>query len=172
MNTRLQLLIIGALPFLALLACDKRGPTRVAMPQQQSVEQEAVQKVREDFERAWLKKGDSWFGIYTKGLGQHVIEAKGIAFKALQSPMGVSSADRLNGIDWSGTVEIDATVYRKKPIDRSGDWGEWKNGLPGIPFPYNLQKKKGQWTIQESETLSDRPPSPEELGIAEKHPSP
>jgi len=127
------------------------------------MEEQAVQKAREDFERTWLKQGDSWFGIYTKGLGQHVIEAKGISFKAYLAPMGISEADRLNGIEWTGTVEVDASVHRKKRLDGSGPWAEWKKGLPGIPMPYSLQKKNGQWNIQAAEPLSDRRPSTDEI---------
>lgn len=68
------------------------------------------------------------------------------------TPRTVSTADKLNGIQWLGITR--ATVSQSRtysPNYQNGGWSKWSEGftqaLGGIGLDANLRKENGRWTI-------------------------
>jgi hypothetical protein len=142
MRRRISMII--ALAGLALCSCEDRNThsTESTSRQQQSSEKstsvpraspvtsldaEATAQVKQHFESLWGQRGDSWFVTNRNILaGTHLKQAKGIRF-IVHSNRPPSEADRLNGIDWSGTATVYAKLVREKDLDiRSATWGTGK----------------------------------------------
>ena len=79
-------------------------------------------------------------------------------------PNPISDADRLNGIEWEGTLKLnsgavrcyireggfDVTVRRQAP-DKDKKWSEWKsNGREGFFLQVNAKKVNGNWERRSS----------------------
>jgi len=106
----------------------------------------------------WLSKitkcGDSYyrrehFGDSTPTPGKDV-------YYELREPdvnvthYGITEADKLNGLEWTGTIYLTAKVSRsigdKEPTNQ---WTEWANG-PGLEgdMSASMKKEKGQWIVK------------------------
>lgn len=104
--------------------------------------------VKRDVDAIWSKRGDSWYAMYYFGLGEPtVIEAKQLTMRAT-SDGSLSQADKLNGLEWKGAVELFASVSRKKDIS-APLWSEWHDGLElsGGGKQYSVEKRNGEWKL-------------------------
>lgn len=57
----------------------------------------------------------------------------------------LTKADEINGLEWSGTIEIASQVTRE--FDRSGNWAEWweSKGPLQVVLVYWVEKRNGKW---------------------------
>jgi hypothetical protein len=117
------------------------------LPVQTSAQQNDVKSAAD---RLWAKLltkcGDTYYtGGYSFGDDQHfeglglplfpkptsddvtkaAAEFKGVSF--VITTLNVTQADKLNGIEWSGILDLYSTAFRTKGPQDSG-WGEWENG--------------------------------------------
>jgi len=126
----------------------------------QDLDTEARAEVQKHFDKFWIQRDDSWVGIVNEGFmgGNAVIQAKGITFDVRSRPG--SEADKLNGVDWSGDVEVYARVARRRGFGSGDSWGEWEKGNPKGVFLYfcsKVEKKNGKWTIETGRAQLRRP---------------
>lgn len=116
-------------------------------------------EARREAEKYWLSKltrcGDSYyrrehFGDRSPTPGKEVYyELKEPDVEV--SEYGVGDADKLNGLEWTGTSYLTAKVSRsigdKVPVNQ---WTEWANGagLEG-DVAIGIRKEKGQWVMED-----------------------
>ena len=116
-------------------------------------------EAKREAEKYWLSKltrcGDSYyrrehFGDRTSTPGKDVYyEMKEPDVEV--SEMGITDADKLNGLEWTGTSYLTAKVSRsigdKEPVNQ---WTEWANGagLEG-DVAVGMRKEKGQWVVED-----------------------
>jgi len=90
----------------------------------------------------------------------------------------LSAADKANGIEWSGVVDVGCEVYRtarmdfdpqtNKAVRVAGKWGEWKkgdlaSGIGQVPlfngplivspshFPVTVRNGKWEWCVNSAQ---------------------
>lgn len=139
----------------------------------QNLDAEARAEVQKHFERFWIQRDDSWFGIVTEfPEGSDHIQAKGIKFD-VRSRGPASEADRLNGVDWSGDVEVYARVARRR---HGASWGEWESGTEKgvfLYYYYKVEKRNGKWTAElKGTTRLQRPEAPPPVASIKNSASP
>jgi hypothetical protein len=59
----------------------------------------------------------------------------------------MSEADRLNGVEWRGAVNFSATAGRVRQNDLS--WTDWQSYKYGTFWSVRLEKRNGNWTVNE-----------------------
>lgn len=172
----LSLLLLGLVGVVYLISRpgggDRQGlvvvqseAAEAAPPQAGSSEAQALAMVKAHFDGRWLKQGDSWFAIEDEIMGQRsLIQVKGVSFKVFSEP--TNQADKLNGLEWSGRVDYDATVSRRKPLQGAATWSNWENGFKkfSLYMPYYVSKSKGKWEM-DAQFKSCRKPTAEELAF-------
>jgi hypothetical protein len=90
---------------------------------------------------------------------------KGFSWKLKEDPL--TEADRLNGIQWHGTLDIKARVYREysRAFGDSESWSAWRN-FSGVKIQFVLTKAHGQWDVVPEDSLEpvgNEAPSCDEL---------
>lgn len=140
-------------------------------------EREAIEIASQIFAQAWTQMGDSWFAHTEQAVGgfifnsRHIpgmFQMKSVSFQI--SPLQISEADSLNGIEWAGDVTISSRVHRKY-IDENHQWEGWNNGTPQYmeigSTTYRLIRKQGSWIKPENPHPNVfRRPSTEEVNAA------
>ena len=142
---------------------------------------EASDAVMTEIENHWVAGPDGWVTARTSGSAyapDHFLrELREITITDAQ-PDPLSDADKLNGIDWSGSVTFTQTSCREAgdpgialeglsnpTVDRQrGQWTQW---LDWQPDPIHIQKTKGQWQIdQDTWLLRGTLPTPQDYANA------
>ena len=96
-------------------------PTQPQKPATDPLFEEARKQTTLRLVDNWTLNGDSSFSMYQQG-GPHYIEARGLITD--YRPVSVSEADKLNGIEWMGSISYASKLFRIfEPKD--GKWGEW-----------------------------------------------
>jgi hypothetical protein len=158
------LFIIAAVVIVAFTSRNRHTKRSSDAPPADLLAEQAMTQARSHFDSVWLKRGDSWFTVENQVplWGEKLVEAKDISFKAVDR-LPLAQADKLNGVEWSGRIAINATVSRSRAIRKASDWSAWQSGFPILVSPYELTKKNGKWEMTPS-FGSCRRPSSAELG--------
>jgi len=79
------------------------------------------------------------------GSGSQLLELKEVTFHS--TPVAISPADRMNGLEAAAKAWIQATVLRRTREVTSDSWDPWQDG--GQVFWLGLEKRKGlDWSVQ------------------------
>src|SRR4051794_35425447 len=82
----------------------------------QSLQEQAVEQCWSELDRYWLQKGADWFTgerIDISLLKKHYIAITQVQGKESKiSPINVTEADKLNGLDWHGSIGFAGRVAR------------------------------------------------------------
>jgi hypothetical protein len=127
---------------------------------------EACSVVRENFFQHWSPVSGSWVSFVrgsrvTGATTMYLEERKGL--KAIYDPLPLTTADRLNGIEWKGSVYLQSEARRQyyfeeeaangiglfhAPAKKRG-WTDWESVEKEKNFwVYNVQKRDGQWKLE------------------------
>ncbi len=115
-------------------------------------------EAKREAEKYWLSKltrcGESYYR--REHFGDNTPSPSKDVYYELKEPgaevssYGISDADKLNGLEWTGTTYLTAKVSRsigdKEPANQ---WTEWTNGagLEGDVIS-TIRKEKGQWVVE------------------------
>jgi hypothetical protein len=111
-----------------------------------------------------------WSDIYQGRLIQmeSLIQLKSPVAIVTKSKSPLTEADKLNGIEWEGSITIMAVAHREY-FKSSGGWSGWIDGAPyrasdspllgGWLLDSTLYKQKGRWNVDE-ETYDSRVTKP------------
>jgi hypothetical protein len=112
----------------------------------QAVETEALNLVESERKRTHTDiDDDTWITELPNGV---VSVFKKMTYEI--SRHALSEADRLNGVEWAGSVTARALAMKEK-FPGQPNWGEWQSLGGGVDVVHaDLQKKNGQWVWQSS----------------------
>lgn len=91
----------------------------------------------------------------TKHPGGSHIQARKIICRIIVTAL--TEADKLNGIEWRGSVSF-AGALERTAFPGGNGWGDWKDGRPTAPTAITLvnrylEKKNGEWTVRRPSAL-------------------
>ena len=137
-------------------------PATTPAPRVLTATDEALQEAQSRVDSVWQKLGDSSFSIYYFAIGEsELVEAKNLSLTAY-SKGPLSEADKLNGLEWSGSVELTAKASRNKTRISGDKWSQWQNGMAS-GGGFHLEKRNGQWKVENYGTKYERSPAPEQI---------
>ena len=137
-------------------------------PTKSALQVEAERKAQQYFDRTVARCDDgyyvkvNWTEFVRGGLlqEQDLFQIKNPDTIIKETPL--TEADRLNGVEWRGSLTIITTAHRKL---EGKQWGEWRDGGPqrvtmtelGSPSLLYLgdgsfYKKQGHWSIDQPDT--------------------
>jgi hypothetical protein len=114
-----------------------------ASPEVSTLDNEAIAAVKDFWEQHTTKCGDSYYssedfrGIIT------IHEYKNVSFSARRTGP-TTEADRFNGIEWNGNVEILTKLYRD---NHEGTWSNWKERTTGGGYQIRATKRQSGWSV-------------------------
>lgn len=118
-------------------------PVTPVQPSQPSLDDQALKQAKDTFENNWIKCGDSYFnaeGIRMSQKAEKITQLKDVSFNLSKDP--VSDVDRMNGLEWSGTVNVQAKAMREYYTEFKYPWDAWKQAAgPTI----TVRKGKSGW---------------------------
>lgn len=134
-------------------------------PEISPLEQEARRLVDAWFDSHWTRRGDSAYSISgdESDVNRVLTQLRNPSYFMVQGGEPTSPAEQLNGIQWYGTFQFDATAYRavrssRHPTEiRYGEWSAWEDasfGFGGHRSFANFIPKlfvecvKGKWEVQ------------------------
>lgn len=114
-----------------------------------SQDQEANQQARQFWDARITQCGEDYFTRNRYSIRQ---------FKNLQiivTALGVTQADRLNGIEWQGRTVVKAEASRlyssKRTVNEDIGWSKWSQGLGDalevVGLIAEIRKENGQWLV-------------------------
>ena len=114
---------------------------------QKAAEEMVLKKIRKCGDAYFTKRYD--VGGYPLG----VYEFKNLSVQIKASPL--TDADKLNGIEWKGTVFLVAKASRAFQVPdklgaRKPQWLDWENGamIDHQNISGSLAKRKGRWALE------------------------
>lgn len=116
-----------------------------------SLADQSVAAVKDYFERQFTKCGDSYYSGFHNYDEQGINQYKNPRF-VIARVNQLSSADRLNGISWSGQIDF---VYEAMRIYNRG-WSSWRNYNHWKEFTFNAIKLGNRWQIESDQALRFR----------------
>ena len=147
-------------------ANDVRQPSdQISRPESavSAIDQEGIDKAWELFRGHWTQCAESWVSVQTGQGGwfrmcptctKQIVELKGVDIRPATTRAPVTEADRLNGMEWKGSLDFVFTAARTYTLrndlnkEPRGPWSEWwapSQGVYHISYRINLIKKAGQW---------------------------
>lgn len=122
----------------------------------------ALLRAEKEWAKHWIQQDDMWT---TKAdYGNFLLQVKKRSSSVL--PESPSAADRLNGVEWSGTVKFDVAAYRVHHFTSESDfmgagghaqgWADWASPK-GSPFwRLELTMRNGKWVVESDDiTLNE-----------------
>ena len=98
-----------------------------------------------------IHKG-SWYTSYPNGF---MAQFKNVRHEVEAGE--VTKADKLNGIEWKGSITYTCDVYRDYNARdfnfKKKGWQDWKNCNGGLILNFILVKKAGSWQLQPTDSL-------------------
>lgn len=146
-------LFITSMPTIQGVAQAQR---RVSKPQRSSANLSLDQQAEREAQRFWnariTKCGSDFFTRDRSYIHQ---------FRSLRievRPRGITTADKLNGLEYVGisriTVGQSRTYSPKRTLYQDGGWGRWSEGfsmaMGGVGLDASLKKQKGRWSVSPS----------------------
>jgi hypothetical protein len=114
-------------------------------------DQEAAQVAKAVFDQKFKKCGESYYEGYGNigTIGSSATELKGPITLTVQRE-ALSEADRLNGFEWRGRVELRFAAYRlgywlKPPLMSRWEWEGWRPWPDPAGGLELFEKKGGRW---------------------------
>lgn len=108
-------------------------------------------EARREAEKFWAtqitKCGDSYYRKEVLKKDDYVLYYQMKNPVVVVTPVKVTEADRLNGIEWKGSTTLRPEASRTWGTEK-GAWYEWKTGPGGVPELTNgMRKVNGVWTV-------------------------
>lgn len=168
---KLTSIIIASGTLLITQACDQKPvPTVNSSPLSPSAppspiptanpQAEAISEAEKEWAKVWVQTGDTWMARAKESAYLLQIKDRRPSVQA----QSLSDADRLNGVQWSGSVAFRCSAARKfgfasnaggltAMFGGSGSeynvgWNEWFTPEGAIAV-YRLKKQRGKWTSLE-----------------------
>jgi hypothetical protein len=63
-----------------------------------------------------------------------------------KSPFGLSTAQKMNGLQWEGQINLSAEVTRERVAGQK-EWGNWSDGYVAPNMGLTVQEVNGKWRI-------------------------
>lgn len=147
----LRVLFPMALVLIAAFGCkwsrnsnrETTQPATTATPQTSALDNEAIATVKEFWEQHTTKCGDSYYSSEDFRGMITIHEFKNVSFSARRTGP-TTEADRLNGIEWKGNVEILTRLYRD---NNEGTWSNWKERTTGGGYQIGATKRQSGWSV-------------------------
>jgi hypothetical protein len=141
-------------------------PTVIGAQQTAVINEEVKGEAGRLFERALTRCGQDYYAGWidnsrcaNASLGRpvqtcrHFVEYRGVEYEVLQDDL--STADHLNGLEWSGTLVVKFAAARRREVNYD-DWGAWGEWYTGQPLVIRFSKDRGKWSSEIDN--SHRPP--------------
>ena len=163
MNTSHKTFTVYSLLLLSLLTFSCSAPAK------SEIDKEAESVAQQWWERTAVKCGEGYFANakWTDEMSGVIFDSKGLfqlknaSYTLRKSVKPLTEASRLNGVEWVGEIEVQASSHRTYYEDKK-EWGGWGDGVPssGNPFASNgppilhtfLEKSKGEWHMIEPQS--------------------
>jgi hypothetical protein len=117
----------------------------VVKEQDINLDDQAVNEIRKMYDSIYTKCGDSYCRI-EDGMPPFFTQFKEVTFQA--APRGLNEADRLNKVEWAGTVNVAARFVRESFAQ--GGRQHWREyGVPANVAHFNARKVKGNWQLDD-----------------------
>lgn len=144
------------------VACEQRSTSTttdsVSSPSTPSPSQppdpraEALSAAEKEWAKAWIQDGETW--IARSADRPYLLQIKGKRTEV--SADQLSEADRLNGIQWLGGVEVFFAAKRQFGLQSysglsgrfQAGWNKWETDERPLAI-FNLKKEAGRWTLLE-----------------------
>ncbi len=88
-----------------------------------------------------VRHGDTWFTANGDGDQKRITEHHQVQVVVQGSEL--SEVDRLNGVEWRGTLGITATASREY---NDNQWSEWGPFFGDLRLAISLEKRNGKWS--------------------------
>jgi hypothetical protein len=112
-------------------------------PPPPSLDDQAADEIRNIYGSIYAKCGDSYYRIET-GMPPTYRQFKEVTFQA--APRALSEADRLNGVEWAGKVNVSSRFVRSTFAQAGRQrWGDY--GVPAEVAHFSARKVKGNWQL-------------------------
>lgn len=144
-----------------VVLAQRKAKTKPAVPIRKTVEKpQGPEAELRDYARKYIDLyftkcgGDSLYSYAFDIFNQrNLLEIRGLLIRA--SPMEVSKAESLNGLEVRGGLAIEAEAYRTYDFT-SNTWGEWRDGRLDLDTPtvyqiphriyWVMEKRTGVWS--------------------------
>ncbi|MEY2518314.1 MAG: hypothetical protein QOF24_73 [Verrucomicrobiota bacterium] len=152
--------------FTALLvqACDQKSDSSVTQankaspsPTRTDPGAAALSRAEEEWGKSWIQQDDKWI-TQARDI-PFLFQIKGRKSKVDAKPL--SEADRLNGVEWVGTVSFSSAAEREfwfeadpgyTSAPRVKGWNDWETSHQPIAS-YELRRKNRQWIFSSNEAM-------------------
>lgn len=140
-------------------------------------DREAAEFVRSKIEACWVHGPDGWTTeLQVRNLAGQVVDRvpdlqfhQFREFKFTIAPERITEAQRLNGADYRGVAEFDATPQRfyRNVANFEGPqgWTPWQDGNPAYGS-LAVERRNGTWLIQSDEMFDGIKPKPGTVPVA------
>lgn len=107
-------------------------------------DKEAHEQALKYVEAQLTKCGDSYYGIRKIARDGNLYQFKNP--KVTVTSEQLTQADKLNGIEWKGSLYFSAEAWRNY---YDGQWSEWRQNFMGVTagLSGSLVKKNGEWQV-------------------------
>jgi len=111
---------------------------------------EAIQRCKEEFvDEFIIQRGEDWFlGLKNpRSRDEAILQIRGVQPEI--DGKSLTLADKLNGLDWEGYVNFDASTRRLYKLP-GGPWGPWESST-FLVTGCQLKHENGKWTVRRLE---------------------
>jgi hypothetical protein len=168
--TKAHTLILLAAVSLSIQACDQHPTSTIANPTSNPVagsspkaadlQSETLDAAEKEWSKVWIQHGDTW--IAKSQNGHYLLQIKGRRIDTRPQPL--SDADRLNNVQWMGSVAFHCSAARRFGFasnqgglaafgpagsEYKAGWNEWY--VPdGAMAVYRFKKQNKNWRLLEN----------------------
>ncbi|HVF71864.1 MAG TPA: YARHG domain-containing protein [Chthoniobacterales bacterium] len=113
---------------------------------------EAIARAEDLWREAWIPFGDTW--VARAEVSPYLVQIRNRRIEAESRTL--NEADRLNGVEWEGTVAFYRSAERRFAFESSAGgvrldpyrvgWNEWRSPNAGAISVYRLKRQNGRWS--------------------------
>lgn len=154
--------VLGVIVALVVLS---RTGVQSAVPFLKTDRSKALELIQAQKDALFLFKGDSAFVENYWDICEYRGNLNVLIDFVSTDSSNASQADRLNGLEWDGLININMDGVYRQYSKFKHQWGEWSSKR-GPVLTYGVQKKNGEWSFLPKTTISFSKPSQETVEAA------
>jgi hypothetical protein len=104
--------------------------------EQTALDGQAIDFCNKKMDQYFAKRGSDWYAR-----SDDIIQGRSVSIKIAKE--SIKEDDRLNEIDWSGSITAEATAWRARASENK--WGAWQG--PVLMYGCYIYHEKGNWKI-------------------------
>lgn len=126
----------------------------------QGYDAEAMARAESFWKQIWIAYGDTW--VARAKTSSYLTQIRNRRVEVRAEALG--EADRLNGVEWRGTVAFYRSAERRFGFEASGGrvtmdeyrmgWNEWTSPNGGAVAVYRFKKQNGRWSTLEHDIMA------------------